>query len=157
MIASQSRNYIEKFFIDKGHTADRPSEDYGYDLLVNTFDEHGYAESGDFRIQLKASDGLKFRKDGTFISFQVTSKHFELWANELMPVFLILYDAKERAAYWFDLGEYVNEHRSRRPSAGTQTITLNVPVANRFTEATVDHMRACKSRALEQGRTSRGG
>jgi hypothetical protein len=41
VIASQSFNYIEKFVIDKGHTADRRSDDYGYDLFVNTYDENG--------------------------------------------------------------------------------------------------------------------
>jgi hypothetical protein len=54
--------------------ADRPGEDYGTDLLVNTFDEQGYAENGDIRIQLKASDGLKYSKDKTFISLQIEGK-----------------------------------------------------------------------------------
>ena len=44
--ASKSHNYIEKFFVDKGHTVDRPGADYGYDVLVNTYDAEGYAESG---------------------------------------------------------------------------------------------------------------
>jgi hypothetical protein len=59
VIASQSYNYIEKFFIDKGHTVDRPGEDYGYDLIIRTFDERGYAESGDIRIQVKGCDRLR--------------------------------------------------------------------------------------------------
>jgi hypothetical protein len=39
VIASQSHNYIEKFFIDKGHTVARPPDDYGTDVMVNTFHE----------------------------------------------------------------------------------------------------------------------
>jgi hypothetical protein len=35
VIASQSVNYLEKFFIDKGHMVDRPAEDYGFDLIVS--------------------------------------------------------------------------------------------------------------------------
>jgi hypothetical protein len=35
--ADKSNNYIEKFFIDKGHTVERPGADYGYDVLVNTY------------------------------------------------------------------------------------------------------------------------
>jgi hypothetical protein len=155
VIASQSRNYIEKFFIDKGHTADRPSEDYGYDLIVSTFDEQGYAESGEIRVQLKASDAPKFSKDKSFISVQVTRKHVELWANELMPVFLILYDASERKAYWFDVGEYVDAQPSHTLYVRPQTLTLNIPVANTFTEATVDFMRACKLKVLGVRRASR--
>ena len=64
IIVSQSYNYVEKFFIDQGHTVDRPTTDYGIDLLVNTFDEDGYAEAGDILIQLKANDRFRFSKDG---------------------------------------------------------------------------------------------
>ena len=46
IIASQSHNYVEKFFIDKGHIVNRPAEDYGIDLVVNTFDGNGYIEPG---------------------------------------------------------------------------------------------------------------
>jgi len=62
IIASQSRNFVEKFFIDKGHTVDFVA-DYGTDGVVNTFDENGFAEGGDIRLQLKASDNLRYSKD----------------------------------------------------------------------------------------------
>ena len=53
---------MEKFFIDKGHTVDFVA-DYGTDGVVNTFDENGFAEGGDIRLQLKASDNLRYSKD----------------------------------------------------------------------------------------------
>ncbi len=58
VIASQSRNYIEKFILEKGHTASRPSDDYGYDLFVETYDQHGYVENGEICVQIKATDRL---------------------------------------------------------------------------------------------------
>src|SRR5262249_23660813 len=91
--ASKSHNYIEKFFIDKGHTVERPGADYGYDVLVNTYDAHGYAESGEIRIQLKASDEFEYTAKASFISYKIAIKHYNLWTVEVMPVFLILYDA----------------------------------------------------------------
>jgi len=150
IIASQSHNYIEKFFIDKGHTVDRPGEDYGYDVIVNTFDDQGYAESGEIRIQLKASDNHNYIKNKTFISFGITRKHYELWMNELMPVFLVLYDAQEKKAYWLYVQEHFASDPSQKPKAGAQTLTLRVPVVNEFTEATVDYIRESKLKVLAQ-------
>ncbi len=34
VIADQSVNYVERFIIDEGHTAQRLERDYGYDLLL---------------------------------------------------------------------------------------------------------------------------
>lgn len=118
VIASKSYNYIEKFFIDKGHTVDRPGEDYGYDVIVNTFDAGGYAESGEIRIQLKASDNHNYIKKKTFISFEITRKHYELWTSELMPVFLVLYDAQDNKAYWLYVQEYFVADSSHGPKSG---------------------------------------
>jgi len=89
-MASQSHNYIEGFFVDKGHTASRPPDDYGTDLLVNTFDEDGFAEAGEVRIQLKAKGALRFSNDGSHISVTLETKNLALWMREPMPVFLIL-------------------------------------------------------------------
>jgi hypothetical protein len=150
IIASQSLNYIEKFIIDKGHTADRQIHDYGYDLIVNTYDEEGYLETGGIRIQLKASDRLHEMKHGDFISFRLDSKHCALWTNELEPVFLVLYDAQARRAYWLYVQAYFAANPSRRPKKGVRTLTVHVPLANGFTEETVEYMRARKAAILAQ-------
>lgn len=44
VIAAQSVNYMERFIVDEGHTAQRVESDYGYDLVLTTFDEEGYPE-----------------------------------------------------------------------------------------------------------------
>jgi hypothetical protein len=150
VIASQSLNYVEKFFIDQGHTADRPAQDYGYDLLVNTFDRDGYAENGEILIQLKASDGFSYSADKTFISYAVSIKHYELWAWAPLPVFLVLYDARLTKAYWLYVQEYFESDPSRRPKANAKTLTVRVPVVNKFTAATVEYMRARKAAVLAQ-------
>jgi hypothetical protein len=147
IIASQSHNFIEKFFIDKGHTVDRPQEDYGIDLVVNTFDEEGYAEAGNLLFQLKASDNLKYSTDGSYISFKVEVKHYHYWMKQAMPVFLILYDAKAVKAYWLYVQPYFAAQKRPRKNAGT--ITVRVPVANELTEQTVDYMRERKEALLE--------
>jgi len=159
IIASQSQNYIEKFFIDKGHTVDRPGADYGFDLVVNTFDDQGYAESGQIRIQLKASDHLDYLKERRVISFEITRKHYELWMGEIMPVFLILYDAQEKTAYWLHVQQHFLSDASRKPRSSVHIYSIQIPIANQFTEATVDYARECKAKILVQiqGMINHGG
>jgi hypothetical protein len=150
VIASQSHNYIEKFFIDKGHTLDRPAEDYGTDLLANTFDEDGYLENGYIRIQLKATDRPAFSADGSYISFSVEVKHFHSWIKEPMPVFLILYDARAASAYWLYFQEYFSSGQGKKPGKKARSVTVRIPAKNRFTAETVDYMRERKALILQQ-------
>ena len=42
VIADLSAHYVEGFVLLEGHTAQRFDHDYGYDLLIVTYDEHGY-------------------------------------------------------------------------------------------------------------------
>lgn len=140
VIASQSHNYIEKFIIDKGHTLDRPT-DYGTDLLMNTFDERGYVENGHIKIQLKASDNISYSQDGSTISFPVDLRHYRHWIREPMPVFLILYDARRKAAYWLYFQSYFLTGPGRQPKELAKSVTVRIPVKNFFGEQAVDYMR----------------
>jgi hypothetical protein len=150
VIASQSRNYVEKFFIDRGHTLDRPSEDYGTDLLANTFGSDGYQENGYIRIQLKASDKMSFASDGSYISFSVEIKHYHSWTQEPMPVFLILYDAQAATAYWLYFQEYFSSGKGKKPGKKAKSVTIRIPTKNRLTAETVDYMRERKAAILKQ-------
>jgi hypothetical protein len=143
VIAAQSHYYVEKYFIDKGHTVDHPKEDYGIDMMVNTFDGGGYAEGGNILFQLKASDGLKYSKDGTYISFKVEMKHYEYWMKQTMPVFLVLYDAKEVRAYWLYVQAYFK--KARKPKKNAASFTVRVPIKQRFTKRTVDYVQERKA------------
>lgn len=149
VIASQCHYYVEKFFIDKGHTVDHPKEDYGIDVLVNTFDTDGYAEGGNILLQLKASDNLRYSKDGLYVSFPVETKHYEFWMKQTMPVFLIVYDAQKVKAYWLYVQAYFKSRK--KPKKNVATITVHVPVAHQFMEATVDYMQDRKA-AITEGK-----
>jgi hypothetical protein len=56
VIADLSVHFVEGLILEAGHTAQRLGSDYGYDLLMNTFDEAGYVEPGSIYFQLKASE-----------------------------------------------------------------------------------------------------
>jgi hypothetical protein len=91
VIAAQSVNYVERFIIDEGHTVQRSQDDYGYDLVMTTFDAAGYDEPGWVRLQLKASE--KLRRAGTDYIFDLDIRDYHLWLLEPMPVILVLFEA----------------------------------------------------------------
>lgn len=148
VIAALGRNHVERFFLEKGHVVHRPDEDYGYDLVVITYDEEGFPESNDLRIQLKASDDPRFVEGGSAIACRVEKRHYNLWMEELMPVLLVAYDAREQRTYCVEVREYFAADPSRSPKAGARSITVRIPLANAFGGATVDHARGRKSAIL---------
>ncbi len=145
VIAAMGSIHVQKAFIDKGHTIDREIEDYGYDLIAKTYDEDGYREDGDIRIQVKATDTIQRFRRKDFFSFETERKHYNLWIQGQMPVFLILYDAREKKGYWLYLQAYFEEDPRRGPKKAAKTVTVHVPIQNEFNEDTVDYMRARKA------------
>ncbi len=59
VIADLSVHYVEGFILQEGHTPYRLTPDYGYDLVLFTYDEQGYIEPGSAYIQLKAAETLQ--------------------------------------------------------------------------------------------------
>jgi hypothetical protein len=115
VIADQSVNHVERFIIDEGHTAQRLEKDYGYDLLLFTFDEQGYVEPGLVSLQLKASESLG--RSGTDYVFDLDIRDYNLWMMDRMPVVLVLFDASRRRAYWLYVQDYFRADPARRPKA----------------------------------------
>ena len=124
VIADQSLNHVERFVIDEGHVAHRLTADYGYDLLMMTFDEHGYAEPGVIFLQLKASESLS--RSGENYAFDLDVRDYNLWRVEPFPVILVLFDASRRKAYWLHVQGYVADNPARRPARGAKTVRVLV-------------------------------
>ena len=144
VIADQSVNFLERFIIDEGHTVERQVKDYGYDLAMRTFDDDGYAEPGLAYFQIKASRLL--RRDNSGYPFSVDARDFRLWISEPVPVFLVLYDAKERQGYWLCIKQYYLDNLDRFPQARTRTLRIHIPPANEINHDAIKRMREMKSR-----------
>src|SRR5438445_12341420 len=97
VMADQSVNYVERFIIDEGHTAQRLEKDYGYDLLLFTYDDQGYVEPGVAFLQLKASETLT--KSESHYEYDLDIRDYNLGMAEDTPVFLVLFDAMRRRRY----------------------------------------------------------
>jgi len=148
VIASQSVNYVERFLIDEGHTAERVENDYGYDLMLFTFDEQGYFEPGEVRLQLKASESLTAA--GKDYLFDLDVRDYHLWIEEPMPVVLILFDATRRRASWVYVQRYFAADSARQPKGRAKTIRIHVPIRQALNRRAVALMRAFKQAILDQ-------
>jgi hypothetical protein len=59
VIADLSLHHVEGFVLETGHTVQSVDSDYGYHLLLFTYDEDGYLEPGLAYMQFKAAESLR--------------------------------------------------------------------------------------------------
>lgn len=147
VIADQSLNHIERVIIDAGHTTQRLSPDYGYDLILFTYDAQGYIEPGVAFLQLKASEELK--QERQHFLFDLDVRDYNLWTAEEIPVFLVLFDAGRRRAYWMYVQDYFEVSPTRHPRRGAKTVRVRVPRRQAVTLRGVAMMRELKLHARE--------
>jgi hypothetical protein len=152
VIADLSIHYVERFILEEGHTAHRLSSDYGYDLLMRTFDTQGYAEPDSVYFQFKAMEKLDQR--GADFVFDLDMRDYNLWVREKMPVILILFDATRRRAFWLAIQNYFATDISRRPTKGTKTVRVRVPGRQAVNRRAVAKLRELKWEALNLERES---
>ncbi len=148
VIADLSVHYVEGFILDAGYTTQKLNSDYGYDLLMSTFDERGYAEPGSVYFQIKASESLSAR--GKLLVFDLDIRDYNLWIREKMPVVLILYDASRKRAYWIAVQKYFAEGSPRRPKKGRKSVRVRVPLQNVVNERAIAVFRDLKRAAIEE-------
>lgn len=125
VIADLSVHHVEGFILEEGHTAQRLGSDYGYDLMMWTFDERGYPEPGSVYYQFKASETLQTK--GEDFVFDLDIRDYNLWMREEYPVILVLFYAKRKRAFWLPIQQYFEENVSRQPKKGTKTVRVRVP------------------------------
>src|SRR5438876_7922902 len=116
VIADLSVHHVERFILEEGHTAQRLGSDYGYDLIMSTFDEQGFVEPGSVYFQFKAMETLD--ESGTDYVYDLDIRDYNLWVREKMPVIFILFDAARRRGYWLAVQQYFNAGVARKPNEG---------------------------------------
>ena len=105
-------NHIEKQILLSGNILRRFSEnDYGYDGMIDTFNEQGETENLSFKIQLKSTDVIQLSPDKVGFIIDLSRRDLELWLKSSYPVLLILYDAQGDIAYFADLQTHFEENR----------------------------------------------
>lgn len=159
VIADLSVHHFERFVLEEGHTAQRLGSDYGYDLIVWTFDEEGYAEPGAIYVQFKAMEALT--ESGQDYVYDLDIRDYNLWVREEVPVILVLFDATRRRAYWLPGQRYFRQVGARQPRKGAKTVRVRVPRRQAVTRRAIAAMRALKGdfspRETERQHETRGG
>lgn len=148
IIADLSVNFVERFFLMAGHTAQRILFDYGHDLFVQTFTETGEVEEGYLLIQLKATEIPRFVADGQYVAITVARSDAEFWSEDAAPVFLMLYDAVNELAYWADIQNL--EMTQQIALAAGETITLRIPRLNLMNLEAAHEIRRIKNQSVER-------
>jgi hypothetical protein len=151
VIADLGLNHVERFVLRCGHTMERFRHDYGFDLLLFTYDNNGEYENGDVRLQVKASDKLPPPKGGA-VAWRVDCAHLRHWLNEPMPVILIVYDAQRDMAYWLYIQQYFEARRVVQVAAGRGTLTVKLPKDNVLDEKTVRRFSRFRDIIVAQSR-----
>ena len=150
VIADLRVHHVEGFILESGHTAQRLGSDYGYDLILWTFDAQGYAEPGAACFQLKAMETLTAR--GTDFVFDLDVWDYNLWLREAWPVILVLFDASRRRACWLPVQDYFREAPSRRPRKGATTVRVRVPRRQVVNRRAIAQIRDLKWQVLNRGK-----
>lgn len=138
-------HHVEGFILAEGHTAQRMERDYGYDLILSTYDENGYVEPGLLFIQLKAAESLK--RIGSHFVYDLDIRDYNLWTWEQMPVILILFDAGRKRSYWLPIQEYFRRNPARKPRKGNRTIRIRIPKRQAVNRESIARMRELKRAA----------
>lgn len=146
VIADQSVHCVEGFILDEGHTAQRFLHDYGYDLVMRTYDERGYVEPDVVFFQIKASERLEVVGGDYFFDAEV--RDYNLWIAEKMPVILVLYDAISRRAFWLYFKQFFLDNPIRRPRKGAKWVRVQVPSSQQMSPQAIVELRRLKSEVV---------
>lgn len=137
VIADLSVNHVERQVLLCGFTVERRWHDYGFDLIMNTYDGNGEVETGEVHFQLKATDRLRMTRDRQTVLARAERGDLRSWLDVTIPVIFVLYDACTEVAYRL----YVQEHFARQPgfdpARGSGTVTLRMPATQRLDPAAV--------------------
>lgn len=156
-IEALGRNYVERFVLLRGHATDEPKPDYGYDIVITTFDYKGNAdfrsgevENGSVYVQLKSTDKLKVgKRDKTKISFPVQRRHVIYWMNEPLPVILIVYSVPDERAYWLHMQPYLRSREFEMPPVSQEEVTVHLSTNNVVSEDAIETFRKYKTDVLK--------
>ena len=140
VLADLSINHVERQVRLCGCSVQRMHSDYGYDLVMSTFNAMGEIEEGIVFFQVKATDDLPLLADGRIVSWGVNRRDLLLWLNEAYPVVLVVYDGRRNRAFWLHVQADFADHRSADLFLAGETIHVHLPLTNRLNRRSVQRI-----------------
>lgn len=132
VLADLSVNYLERQVLRCGCSVHRVHSDYGYDLVMSTYNPRGEIEGGIVFFQVKATENLLPPRGMKGIRWTVSRRDLRLWLNEAYPVILVVYFAQQDRAYWLHVQDYFADFPPANLFRVGETITVHIPVGNRL-------------------------
>jgi len=145
VLADLSINHLERHVLRCGCSVQRMHSDYGYDLIMSTFNANGELEAGVVFFQVKATDSLPLLADGKTVSWVVSRRDLLSWVNEAFPVILVIYDGRRDRALWLHVQSYFAHHPAADLFLAGETISVRVPVTNRLNRRSVQRIIQLKN------------
>jgi len=140
VLADLSINHLERHVLLCGCSVQRMHSDYGYDLVMSTFNANGEIEAGIVFFQVKATDNLPLLAGGKTVSWVVSRRDLRLWVSEAFPVILVVYDGRRDRALWLHVQAYFADHPAADLFLAGETIHVHVPVTNRLNRRSVQRI-----------------
>lgn len=150
IIADISENHFESFALLKGFSTESTAHDYGYDIIMSTYDASGEIENGYVLVQLKATDKLNLIKNNRVISFPVDKRDLTLWLKEFYPVILVVYDAQRKRGYWLYLQAYFQTLSGFRLAKIRASYNVHIPLSNRISKGAMSKFKRYKEKLYAQ-------
>jgi hypothetical protein len=150
VIADLSVNFVERQALLCSYTVERMRHDYGYDLLLFTYNTKGEPEKGCVFLQVKATDHLHVLSKQQAIPFRVELSDLRTWLNEELPVILIVYDAKADVAYWLHMQSYIASRANGHILKARGTKTVYLPLSNLLEPAAMRQIAEIKNQAFRR-------
>jgi hypothetical protein len=126
VIADLSFHHLAYLVVECGFTIEGTRSDYGYDGSIWTFDHSGHIENSNLYFQLKATDNIRRSADRSKVLFSVSKKDVNLWQDEFVPVYLIVFDCKHAVAYWVYFQKYLQVKNLRASDITGNTLTIEI-------------------------------
>lgn len=150
IIADLSVNHAERYALLCGYTVEHPRSDYGYDLLLSTYNSQGEPENGEVRIQLKATDSLLMLKNKKFVSWRILRSDLARWLQDPFPVILIVYDARNESAYWLLVQRYFEQIAGFNLFAAPVTLSVKIPVGNVLDQSAMQLFSSFRDQMIQE-------
>jgi Domain of unknown function (DUF4365) len=150
IIADLSVNYVERYVLLCGYSAERVEHDYGIDLVIFTYDANGEIENGQIYVQLKATDKLSRLADDSVIASPLQRSDLQLWLREPMPWILIVYDAQVNLAYWLYVQAFFERQVGVDLAQVGETVTVHLPTSNIVNQEAIRQFARYKEDVLTQ-------
>ncbi len=150
MLADLAVNHAERQIILRGFSVDRVEHDYGFDLVMTTYDADGMIENGQVMIQVKGQDKSPVMSAKESLPFRLDRRDLDLWLREPEPVILAVYDGSTSEAYWLYVQAHFEAQGITNPYEMPRTVTVHVPLTNKLDPDAISELARLRDNMMAQ-------